>query len=247
MSISLDYPHDTRTHQPLDLTLRDIWRLGSEARSHVDRRANPCLDVRTLVTQTRSLRVNGIDLATHWVFASEVRDDRGHPVLGAIEFDPEVPQTALVSLNSTELAGSDERIRSTAAHELGHAIFDAPGWMVEDARGREGSCDTRRFRRVVRRYRSAARPSTEEWRANEFMGAFLVPPTLLRHQIRKVLGELRLPRHLSSSGRPMLDASRLGFAEVEAVVAELAQRFGLSMSFIEYRLVRYGFAPGSDP
>ena len=244
MTIVLNYPHDTSSHQPLMLSSRDIWRLGEEARAQVDGGATPALSFTNLAARTRTLRINGLELQTYWAFEPEVRDDRGYAVMAAIEYDREVPRTALLSLNSTILAERDDVTMSTAAHELGHAVFDAPGWIAADEKSGEESGDvTRRFRSVMRRYRSSKPLDPAEWRANEFMGSFLAPRRLLQWQMIKALRELKLPRRLSAHGAVVLDPGRLGFAEAQAVVDELARAFGLSQAFIEYRLVRYGMAP----
>ena len=122
MTIALDYPHDTRTHEPLQLTKRDIWRLAEDARSQVGGSKKPKLNFTDLAAKARKLRINGLELETRWEFAPGVHDERGHSVLGAIEYDPAVQRTALVYLNSAELADREDITRSTAAHELAHAI-----------------------------------------------------------------------------------------------------------------------------
>ena len=78
------------------------------------------------------------------------------------------------------------------------------------------------------------------------MGAFLAPPNLLRREMLKVLSRLSLPRGYNADGLPVIDTRRLGPYQVQAVADELAEGFGLSIAFIEYRLHRYGFAPETD-
>jgi len=244
VTVVLEFPHDTNSHQPLMLSTRDVWRLGEEARAQLDAGSVPCMTFTHVAARTRTLRINGLELETCWAFEPELRDDRNRSVMGVIEFDPEVPRTALMSLNSTALAGREDVTMSTAAHEFGHAIFDAPGWMVAAERQAVKDAEaTRRFRSVVRGYRSAKPLNISEWRANEFMGAFLAPPKLLRWQMTRIMRELKLPKKFGADGGLVLDADRVGFAEVDTVVDELATAFGLSIGFIEYRLVRYGIAP----
>ena len=248
MSIQLDYPHDTRTHEPLLLTRRDIWRLAEDARGQLGTGASPVLTFADLVAATRQLRVNGIDLETRWDFAEDVRDDRGHKVMGSIEYDRAVRRTALIYLNSAELAERDEMIRSTAAHELAHALFDAPGWMrADEKRPTDGSEHPVSYRTVVRRYRSPSAESTMEWRANEFMGAFLVPPGLLRRKMLKVLPSLGLYRCVNREGLVVLDARKIGPYEVQAVIDEMAEQFGVTISFMEYRFHCYQLARKAEP
>lgn len=242
MTVVLEFPHDTNSHEPLMLSTWDVWRLGEEARAQLNASSVPCMTFTHVTARTRTLRINGIELETCWAFEPDLRDDRNRSVMGVIEFDPEVPRTALMSLNSTALAGREDVTMSTAAHELGHAIFDAPGWLTAAEQDAATEAN-RRFRHVVRRYRSAKPLNISEWRANEFMGAFLAPPKLLRWQMTRILRELKLPKKYGADGGLVLDADRVGFAEVDTVVDELATAFGLSVGFIEYRLVRYGLAP----
>jgi hypothetical protein len=137
---------------------------------------------------------------------------------------------------------------STAAHELGHAVFDVPGWIIAAEKSPDEDLEEAHcYRSVIRRHRAAKPPSIAEWRANEFMGAFLAPPKLLRWQMTKIMRELKLPKKFGGDGELVLDAARVGFAEVETVVDELAKAFGLNIGFIEYRLVRYGIAPRAAP
>ena len=244
MSVVLEYPHDTRSHQPLMLSTRDVWRLGEEARAQLGAGSEPSLTFTHLAARTRALCINGLELETCWAFEPDLRDDRDRSALGVIEFDPQVPRTALMCLNSRALAGREDITMSTAAHELGHAIFDAPGWITASEHQDDNDLEAKRhFRSVIRRYRSAKPLNISEWRANEFMGAFLAPPKLLRWQMTKILRELKLPKKFGADGGLVLDADRVGFAEVDTVVDELATAFGLSIGFIEYRLVRYGIAP----
>lgn len=173
------------------LSTRDVWRLGEEARAQLDASSQPCMTFTHIAARIRTLRINGLELETCWAFEPDLRDDRNRSVMGVIEFDPEVPRTALMSLNSTALAGREDVTMSTAAHEFGHAIFDAPGWMVAAERQAVKDAEaTRRFRSVVRRYRSAKPLNISEWRAHEFMGAFLAPPKLLRWQMTRIMREL---------------------------------------------------------
>ena len=122
-----------------------------------------------IVGRTGSASVNGRRLRLLWDIGGEVRDDRGRRVLGACVHDPAgPPNTVMIRVNGEHLKGQPEVIRSTGVHELAHAIFDMPGVLGES-------------RRV---FRTMAEPTASkgiavldwsEWRANEFMGGFLVP------------------------------------------------------------------------
>lgn len=56
-------------------------------------------------------------------------------VLGICEFDPGVPDTAMLSVSPAGENASEKLVLSTLGHELGHAIFDAPGWIVDASKG----------------------------------------------------------------------------------------------------------------
>jgi len=247
VSIHLNYPHDTRTHEPLLLTRRDLWQLAEDARMQVAKQGSPLLPFADLVATARKLRINGIELETRWDFAEDVRDELGHQVMGAIDYDPGVRRTALIYLNSTQLADRDELIRSTAAHELAHAIFDAPGWMLADEKSVDKPKPSISYRAVVRRFRSQIPQSTMEWRANEFMGAFLAPPQMVRRRMLKVIATLGLPRCAQSDGKMVLDARKLEPYHIQAVIDELAEQFGLTIRFMEYRFHCYQLARKANP
>jgi hypothetical protein len=41
----------------------------------------------------------------------------------------------MVSVSPVGVNASEELVLSTFGHELGHAIFDAPGWIVDASKG----------------------------------------------------------------------------------------------------------------
>ena len=41
----------------------------------------------------------------------------------------------MVSVSPVGVNASEELVLSTLGHELGHAIFDAPGWIVDASKG----------------------------------------------------------------------------------------------------------------
>jgi hypothetical protein len=65
-----------------------------------------------------------------------VHDEDGNHVLGICEYDPGVPNTAMVSRVAGRRKCSARLLAlSTLGHELGHAVFDAPGWIVDGSKG----------------------------------------------------------------------------------------------------------------
>ncbi|MBU3999379.1 MAG: hypothetical protein KKI03_18010 [Gammaproteobacteria bacterium] len=78
-----------------------------------------------------NMKVNGIPYEL-WVDTDHpVKDESGCAVLGVCEFDPEGSKDAALLLVTPvcEIA-SIELVLSTFAHELGHAVFEAPGWIA---------------------------------------------------------------------------------------------------------------------
>ncbi len=136
----------------------------------------------------------------------------------------------LISLNGAMLAHQPELLRSTAAHEFAHAIFDMPAAMAGQA---------------PRAYRLRAAPSARdwrEWRADEFMGEFLAPRAQLAKALAREAGALGLGLAWRADGgipAPVIAASQP--EAIDAIVSALAERFGVSESFIAVRLARNGF------
>lgn len=222
-----------------------------------------------------SLKINGIPFDL-WVDTEHaVNDDQGNPVLGICEFDPDAsPDATMLSVSPVSDTASEELVLSTFAHELGHAIFDAPNWIAAAAQGPglfdEPSELARKAYRTTTRDAdhlakqpepSAARNSElernvhfAELRANEFMGSLLVPR---QHLCRAV--EALAPKHGVTIHRgPSLDPEwpgtmmrltadgDIGFFDMECLQKALAKRFGVHRRFIQVRMERYGLlTPGA--
>ena len=76
-----------------------------------------------------SLKINGIRFDLWVDIEHAVNDEQGNPVLGVCEFDPDAsPDATMLSVSPVSETASEELVLSTFAHELGHAIFDAPSW-----------------------------------------------------------------------------------------------------------------------
>lgn len=92
-----------------------------------------------------------------------------------------------------------------------------------------------------------------EWRANEFMGSLLVPRDLLAARLRHHAEALGIPLEGDPRQGLMLFSARV-FAiaadvdrgrydvEIAILLSNLADDFGVSLRFIEVRLLRYGLA-----
>jgi hypothetical protein len=77
-----------------------------------------------------------------------------------------------------------------------------------------------------------------EFRANEFMAALLTPRVLLQRELLRRAIAHSLPLRDAGEDQPVLSAAG-DPARIEELLFDLAERFGVSASFIEYRLHRY--------
>lgn len=139
-----------------------------------------------------------------------VSDEEGRPVMGVCEFDPAATlEAAAISVSPIDDEITEELVLSTLAHELGHAIFDAPAWITTANQGLEWfdapeGASLKAYRTTTRNaehlQHSQELPQPDEpadtpvmgleqhiyfaeLRANEFMGSLLVPRQCLRQAI----------------------------------------------------------------
>lgn len=212
--------------------------------------------------QIEGLKINGIDFALEISTDYEVHDERGNHVFGICEYDPGVPDTAMVSVSPVGEKLSDLLALSTLAHEIGHAVFDAPGWIFQGSMG-PGLFDAIEPS-THRAYRTttpdgehlakspAVRPTSDEHfaelRANEFMGSLLVP----RQRLQVALVELGSRYGFAIHRSLLLDANISGTSlyltadgarsvpNMEGLQRALAARFGVNPRFVQVRMERYG-------
>lgn len=236
------YPHDAATGAPACLDAPTIWAVATAMRRALfGDLAVHAVPATTLAATATRLVVNDREVHLTWDVEHEVHDDDGVPVMGVCESDADCPGQAFVSINARLLGATEDLAASTAAHELGHAVFDIPSTLKTD-----GPC--RAYRHAVRGadQLEAARPHGtvcwSEYRANEFMGAFLTPPALLHQRLLRLATQEGLRRgHRPNRGRrglPVVLAPPYCDA-VSGVVAALAGDFGVSERFIRVRLDRY--------
>lgn len=212
-------------------TAREILAVAAQLRRQLASAGVGINDAHELMAALPHVEVNARPIDIIWDADHAVHDNRGVQVLGVCETDLDNPGGAYVSINGPLLGGRPDLMLSTVAHELGHVIFDVPA-------------DHRHYRAVTPSAASLASAAcSSEWRANEFMGALLVPAyelhrQLLSHARAEGLHLVRAP-HQGRPGCPIVD----GRSDAEAlagVVAALAIHFGVSDSFIRVRLRRYG-------
>jgi hypothetical protein len=197
------------------------------------------VELSAVLAISRETEINGRLLAVSWDLGSKLHDEFGAPVLGLCDTDPHEPDWAYLAVDGPSLARRPDLALSTAAHELGHLMFDVPAAL---ARGE------RRYRAVARSAEALDRPGRgAEARANEFMGALLTPPValhtrLLAHARSEGL-RLTRGRHQGRPGSPIVAANNAPDI-LAGVVAALAGDFGVSERFIAVRLSRYGLVEG---
>jgi hypothetical protein len=267
-ALRLEYRHlsDLR---PAFLTTELVQALAWEVRVQVG-----CGDDRRLQIPLDSLlgiskgAINGLSLKFRWDIVEDVHDRDGVPVLGVCDYDHEwMPGTILLLANSKMINGSTPLLRSVLAHELGHGVCDGPGWIVAhrnqmlpgllEATPQQAYAVTPDRAHLLPR-----RPTPEdfsEFRANEFMGAFLVPKRLLVEPLRHHARRLDIPL-IEQSPPPALPLAasttefRLYTRHAEAsrlrlpwLFRALAQEFGVTPRFIQVRLMRYGLLDDERP
>jgi len=188
-----------------------------------------------VLSDISGLKINGVSFDLFVGTGDVVHDEEGNPVLGICEYDPGVPDTAMVSVSPVGEHASEGLVLSTLAHEIGHAIFDAPGWIVDASKGPglfDDPNDTSRraYRTTTRDGDHLAKVSpvvdsgaTEpvsmpghtfkdlyfaELRANEFMGSLLVP----RQRLNLAVEELAPQFGVTIHRRPSIDPELPGQA-----------------------------------
>lgn len=234
MTIRAAYRHSRTTAAPARLTAAEVWSVARAVRGQLAiERAERKLELENVAERITQLEINDVAFEAVWDLEHEVVNVAGKPVMGVTEFDKASPDCVMVSVNGPMLRSTETLLRSTIAHELGHVVFDGPGWV--------------RVLPAAPAYSAVApannRSDWRETRANEFMGALLVPPTLVRIDLQRQAKRQRLPASVRPSnvvpGAMAFDALRLDREAVEEAIFELAERYGVSTSFLRVRLDRY--------
>lgn len=242
MQISLNYPHESATGAPRSMGAETIWAVAAQLRRHISREDGALGVTRSaIVAATAALSVNARAIATSWDFDHDVHDGTGQSVLGVCETDPGVPGVACISVNRDMVVRQPELTLSTIAHELGHVVFDVPMAL--------GGAE-RRYRSITKAPDALVRgEGLSERRANEFMGALLVPSVALHTRLLALARSerMRLARapHRGRPGSPVLARDNASIA-IAGIVAVAASEFGVSDRFIAVRIKRYGLIEGGN-
>ena len=129
--VSVRYRCQAGTAKPLYLNNDDVRNVAADLRRQLQSATDGCWMTPGRLLQIETIRANDVALDVVWSTDYPVTNERGEPVLGVCEYDHRgMPDTALISVNP-ELTGDNKGLLlGTLAHELGHAIFDAPGWRM---------------------------------------------------------------------------------------------------------------------
>jgi len=224
--LTIGYRHCDRK-RPLYLKNSEIEGIGVLARQQLVDADTDAISLAAL-SDISGLKINGVVFDLFVGTGDVVHDEDGNPVLGICEYDPGVPDTAMVSVSPVGEHASEALVLCTFGHELGHAIFDAPGWIVDASKG-PGLFDDpsetarRAYRTTTRDVEHLAKvppvgdggaiPSAPipghtvkdlyfaELRANEFMGSLLVP----RQRLTLAVEELAPKFEVTIRRSPSLD------------------------------------------
>jgi hypothetical protein len=257
--LTLDYRHCDRK-RPRYIKRSEVEGLAALVRQQLVDATTDALSV-DLLSAVSGLKINGVAFDLFVGTSDIVHDEDGNPVLGICEYDPGVPDTAMVSVSPVGENAGEELVLSTLAHELGHAIFDGPGWIVDASRGPglfDGIDDTGRkmYRTTTRDVEHLAKAPTAgdgtdqaapgksrgdeyfaELRANEFMGSLLVP----RLRLNTVVEELAPEHDVKIVRSSSLDPDRPGTSLT--LVAEGDFGF-LSLDMLQRSVAkRFGVSP----
>ena len=238
MTIDARYPCNA-TSEPAPMTAQQVWRVAEHVRRQMTPRPNLArLDLESVVQRAPGLRVNGTDIVIHWDLERRILDGEGREALGVTEADAALPGALLISLNADLIAERDYLKRSTLAHELGHVVFDGPSMLRQSGKPAFAMVtpDEAHLETAVR---GRSGMDWREFRANEFMGALLVPRALLQREIVRRAAGFGLALRDIGSGVGAL-RKRSDPHRIEGLLIDLAERFGVSATFIECRLNRYG-------
>ncbi len=235
--VVLNYPCCESTKRPRPMTAPGIWQLARTAREQLFGRVIvEAIGADELMRRCRRFRVNGVLFAAIWESDGSLTDQAGQPALGLCDYDEACPEQIMISINNGLLEGHPHVAASTAAHEIGHAVFDLPANVHSSRMKTKAAPD-----RGIRPDSVSSESGTMDWaefRANEFMGGFMVPPRLLHKRLLAHAGDAGLPLvgrsdHHGVSGLPVVRIV------ISAVIDLLAEEFGVSPEFIGVRLAKY--------
>jgi hypothetical protein len=230
--IEIAYPsHPSGEPRPMKAAV--VEHVATKVRSKLFKGAAKRIDVSELVRRAVNLDINGRKVQLNWDIGHAVHKE-GREILGICEYDPQEPHSVMISIHR-DLAQEPELFRSTAVHELAHAIFDMPAGI--------GGMARRVFRTKANLKRTGAVIDWREWRADEFMGAFLVPRYLLSKAFARCVTGTGLRLRWRGDDKlplPTILARETAAEAIDGITDLLAEEFGVSPAFMAVRLGKYG-------
>ena len=114
--IEIAYP-SYASGEPRPMKAAVIHAIAAELRSQLFRGSARRIEVAELARRAGRIKLNGREVRVIWDLAHKVHDNKGTPVLGICEHDPQEPRAIMISLDAA-LADETELFRSTAARSL---------------------------------------------------------------------------------------------------------------------------------
>ena len=131
MPIVIAYAPETALNPRLERAAPEIRAVAGQVRRQIPRAPDEiALALPALVEACRSVDVNGRCLAVSWELDRALRDEAGQDVLGLCDIDAHEPGWAYLAINAVMTAHRPDLALSTAAHELGHLLFDVPAALA---------------------------------------------------------------------------------------------------------------------
>jgi hypothetical protein len=237
MPFAVDYPA-LPSGSPRHLSAQFITECATALRFVMFGTRGKPLEANELAAKATRFVINGRPMRIWWDIEHDVCDLDGKCVLGVCEHDPDEPDAVMISVSGPRLASRPATLRSTAVHELAHAIFDMPVALGSRAR--------KIIRTVVEERRPAKGRKIDwpEWRVGVFMGAFIVPLDRLANAVARQAGAMDMPFRWRSgpNGLPLPSIAGDRDADmIDCLVESLADSFGVSPAFMAVRLKKGGF------
>lgn len=232
--LSVNYRYSGR-YKPYFLNNAAIEETAAAVRAQLVSPETDAISV-SVLREISGLKVNGLNFEL-WVSLDHPVTDHetGKTVYGLCEFDPGTGVDAASLLVSPVSEGmTEELVLSTFGHELGHAVFEAPGWIADSKAGpglfdqadqaprqayrtttrdaehltSSGASQVQAGQGLLARIREAEREKElriAEFRANEFMGSLLVP----RNRLIKAVLEMASKYDVTLVAAPSLSDSQM--------------------------------------
>lgn len=241
MPFAVDYPA-LPSGEPRRISAKVITDCATALRFQMFGTRGKPVEVAELAAKATRFVINGRPVRVVWDIAHNVHDPDGRRVLGVCDHDPDEPDAVMISVNGVRLARQPELFRSTAVHELAHAIFDMPAAL--------GS-KTRKIIRTVTINHSRVKGRKidwQEWRVGVFTGAFFVPLDRLANAVARQAGAMgiRCRWRTGPDGLPLPSIGERDLDMIDCFVESLAASFGVSPEFMAVRLHKGGFVgPGA--